>query len=318
MKLANLELGDTILVKLIDTSLDTLDSITEFLCTCWPLSQIDPSQISINKNLTMLNGIKSDSSTNLLVIKPEIESKKSIADEVDIEFVRSLSSTDLFDEEQDLNEKENDDLEMIMNFLKEIYLNKFIMPGQCLNLTYMGQKLVFKIIYIGSNRETSEVNLSKKLEKSLHLDEEKSRKNSIWQSGLNNKEESVDLIRKLTSHELKLYTVKNGTRFSIIKNVDLNKTDSDFENALVKSKKFTFNDIGGLEKEMQLLREFFIDPFRFDELYKQIGVEFSKGVLLFGPGGCGKTMLARAVCNESKCSHVELNISDIYSRFFLF
>lgn len=44
------------------------------------------------------------------------------------------------------------------------------------------------------------------------------------------------------------------------------------------------------------------------------GVDISKGVLLYGSSGCGKTMLAQAVCNESKCSLVKLNVSDIYSR----
>ncbi len=44
------------------------------------------------------------------------------------------------------------------------------------------------------------------------------------------------------------------------------------------------------------------------------GVELSKGVLLYGPSGCGKTVLARAICNEAKCSFVELRISEIYSK----
>ena len=54
-------------------------------------------------------------------------------------------------------------------------------------------------------------------------------------------------------------------------------------------------------------------------IYAFLGVELSKGVLLYGPGGCGKTLLAKATCNESKCNFIELKISDIYSRFiFLF
>lgn len=48
---------------------------------------------------------------------------------------------------------------------------------------------------------------------------------------------------------------------------------------------------------------------------QQKGVDISKGVLLYGSSGCGKTMLARAVCNESKCNIVKLDITDIYSRF---
>lgn len=48
-----------------------------------------------------------------------------------------------------------------------------------------------------------------------------------------------------------------------------------------------------------------------------LGVELSKGVLLYGPGGCGKTLLAKATCNESKCTFIELKMSDIYSRFVI-
>ena len=48
-----------------------------------------------------------------------------------------------------------------------------------------------------------------------------------------------------------------------------------------------------------------------------LGVEVSKGVLLYGPSGCGKTILAKAICNQIKTNWVELKASEIYSKFFI-
>ena len=78
--------------------------------------------------------------------------------------------------------------------------------------------------------------------------------------------------------------------------------------------KLTFKNLAGLEKEIELLKEFFYNPFEYSDLYANIGVETNKGILLYGPSGCGKTTLARATSNEFKHTFIELKISDIYSR----
>ncbi|MFH1327644.1 MAG: AAA family ATPase, partial [Candidatus Bathyarchaeota archaeon] len=61
----------------------------------------------------------------------------------------------------------------------------------------------------------------------------------------------------------------------------------------------TYEDIGGLHNEVQRIREMVELPLRHPELFQRLGIDPPKGVLLHGPPGCGKTLLAKAVANES-------------------
>ena len=61
----------------------------------------------------------------------------------------------------------------------------------------------------------------------------------------------------------------------------------------------TYSDIGGMDIQKQEVREAVELPLTHFELYKQIGIDPPRGVLLFGPPGCGKTMLAKAVAHHT-------------------
>ena len=65
--------------------------------------------------------------------------------------------------------------------------------------------------------------------------------------------------------------------------------------------KISYESIGGLRDEIQKVREMIELPLKYPELFERLGVEAPKGVLLHGPPGTGKTMLAKAVANESDC-----------------
>ena len=77
----------------------------------------------------------------------------------------------------------------------------------------------------------------------------------------------------------------------------------------------TYEDIGGLKDEVQKIREMIELPMRHPELFERLGIGPPKGVLIYGPPGCGKTLLARAVANESEAHFITINGPEIISKF---
>lgn len=77
-----------------------------------------------------------------------------------------------------------------------------------------------------------------------------------------------------------------------------------------------YTDIGGLDNVISQLREIVELPFRHPELFERLGIEPAKGVLLHGPPGCGKTLLAKAVANESEASFFSINGPEIMSKYY--
>ncbi|MFX1494666.1 MAG: CDC48 family AAA ATPase [Promethearchaeota archaeon] len=78
----------------------------------------------------------------------------------------------------------------------------------------------------------------------------------------------------------------------------------------------TYEDVGGLDKEIQRVREMVELPLRHPSLFKRLGIDPPKGVLLRGPPGCGKTLLAKAVANESEAHFISINGPEIMSKFY--
>ena len=78
----------------------------------------------------------------------------------------------------------------------------------------------------------------------------------------------------------------------------------------------TYEDIGGLSDAIFRLREIVELPLKYPELFDKLGIEPPRGVLLHGAPGCGKTLLARAVANESEAHFVAVNGPEIISKFY--
>ncbi|MDR0334296.1 MAG: CDC48 family AAA ATPase [Methanomassiliicoccaceae archaeon] len=80
--------------------------------------------------------------------------------------------------------------------------------------------------------------------------------------------------------------------------------------------KVSYEDIGGLGDEVRKVREMIELPLKHPELFKRLGVEAPKGVLLHGPPGTGKTMLAKAVAGETSSNFVSIGGPAIMSKFY--
>ena len=78
----------------------------------------------------------------------------------------------------------------------------------------------------------------------------------------------------------------------------------------------SYEDIGGLGDEVRKVREMIELPLRHPELFERLGVEAPKGVLLHGPPGTGKTMLAKALASETNANFLTLSGPEIMSKFY--
>ena len=78
----------------------------------------------------------------------------------------------------------------------------------------------------------------------------------------------------------------------------------------------TYEDIGGLHEEVQKTREMIELPLRHRELFHRLGIEPPKGVLFYGLPGCGKTLLAKALANESDAHFFSINDPEIMNKLY--
>jgi transitional endoplasmic reticulum ATPase len=78
----------------------------------------------------------------------------------------------------------------------------------------------------------------------------------------------------------------------------------------------TYEDIGGLHEQIQRIREMVELPLRHPELFQRLGIEPPRGVFLYGPPGCGKTLLAKGVANESDANFFVISGPEIMSKFY--
>lgn len=77
-----------------------------------------------------------------------------------------------------------------------------------------------------------------------------------------------------------------------------------------------YEDIGGLDRELEQVREMIELPLRHPELFKQLGITPPKGVLLHGPPGTGKTLIAKAVANEVNAEFFTISGPEIMSKYY--
>lgn len=80
--------------------------------------------------------------------------------------------------------------------------------------------------------------------------------------------------------------------------------------------KISYEDIGGLEPQIQRIREMIELPLKYPQVFERLGIEAPKGIFLFGPPGCGKTLIARAVANETDAYFTSISGPEVMSKWY--
>jgi transitional endoplasmic reticulum ATPase len=80
--------------------------------------------------------------------------------------------------------------------------------------------------------------------------------------------------------------------------------------------RISYEDIGGLGKEIRRIREMIELPLKYPQIFERLGIDPPKGVLLHGPPGCGKTLIARAVANETDAFFRTISGPEIMHKFY--
>lgn len=108
-------------------------------------------------------------------------------------------------------------------------------------------------------------------------------------------------------------TVPVGT---VIPNIDTEIVLRKAREEKIGLPRVTYEDVGGLKREIGTIREMIELPLRHPELFERLGIEPPKGVLLHGPPGTGKTLIAKAVANETDANFHSISGPEIMSKFY--
>merc|ERR1711920_76810 len=91
---------------------------------------------------------------------------------------------------------------------------------------------------------------------------------------------------------------------------------SSLRETIVEVPNVTWDDIGGLEEVKKHLNEMILYPVEHPEKFEKFGMSPSKGVLFYGPPGCGKTLLAKAIANECRANFISVKGPELLTMWF--
>lgn len=117
---------------------------------------------------------------------------------------------------------------------------------------------------------------------------------------------------KLAPGDTVLAEQKNLT---IIKKIDASKKFNVDQFVIIEKPKLSWKDVGGLDKQIQEVKEIIELPLKKPKLFEKIGIQPPKGVLLYGPPGTGKTLLAKAVAASTNSTFIEIVGSELVQKF---
>jgi transitional endoplasmic reticulum ATPase len=88
------------------------------------------------------------------------------------------------------------------------------------------------------------------------------------------------------------------------------------ETSVDRKVRVTYEEVGGLRREIKAMREIVELPLKHPELFVRLGIEPHSGILLYGPPGCGKTLLAKVMASESEANMFPINGPEIMNKYY--
>jgi len=102
---------------------------------------------------------------------------------------------------------------------------------------------------------------------------------------------------------------------TILKKINTSKKFNVEQFVIVEKPKISWDDIGGLDNQINEIQEVVELPLKKPELFRKVGIKPPKGVLLHGPPGTGKTLLAKAVAKSTNSTFIEIVGSELVQKF---
>jgi len=137
--------------------------------------------------------------------------------------------------------------------------------------------------------------------------------------------EDLDGVPVITGCAVRVPTFAKAINFQVVRTIPSGpvligkRTDIrvvEGEQTVARAPAVSYEDIGGLEREVARVREIVELPLKHSRVFERLGILAPKGVLLYGPPGTGKTLLARAVAAESRVHFIHLNGPEIMRKFY--
>ena len=124
--------------------------------------------------------------------------------------------------------------------------------------------------------------------------------------------------------EISVMILGNSMDFKISKTspkgvVKIDRTTSlniSTETSIDRKVRVTYEEVGGLRREVKSMREIVELPLKHPELFVRLGIEPHSGILLYGPPGCGKTLLAKVMASESEANMFPINGPEIMNKYY--
>ena len=218
------------------------------------------------------------------------------AEDVDLPYDDGASQTEKIDALEDRLDSLGDENEQMRDRLLDANAENNKYQQKLERLTHENKKLKQSPLFVATVQEMAEEGVI------------------IKQHG-NNQEALTDATEEMRER------IEPGTRVAVNNSLSIVKDLSDETDARAQAMQIdhspdvTYEDIGGLEDQMNEVRETVEMPLKRPEMFSDVGITPPSGVLLYGPPGTGKTMLAKAVANQTDASFIKMAGSELVHKF---